>query len=60
MGFPEIGRLIKVGTWREELEFLSDPPISVELLDFIEYLLVVDMVKRPTAWNALQHPYICP
>lgn len=59
MEFPEIGKLIKVGTWREELERISDPCVSRELLDFIEYLLVVDMEKRPTASDALEHPYVC-
>ena len=29
-----------------------------EELDFIEYLLIVDHTKRPTALEALQHPYL--
>jgi serine/threonine protein kinase len=51
-------KLIKGGTLREELQQLSDPPVSPQLLDFIEYLLVVDHSKRPTASEALQHPYL--
>ncbi|GIK02900.1 hypothetical protein Aspvir_006963 [Aspergillus viridinutans] len=49
---------IKVGSLREELEKLPGPKISPELLDFIEFLLVVDHTKRPTASEALQHPYL--
>lgn len=59
MEFPEVGKLIKVGTWREELERIVDPGVSRELLDFIEYLLVADMERRPTAADALGHPYVC-
>lgn len=50
--------LIKIGTLREELQRLSDPPVSPQLLDFIEFLLVIDPRKRPTALEALQHPYL--
>ncbi|KAJ9226789.1 hypothetical protein DTO027B5_1875 [Paecilomyces variotii] len=49
---------IKVGSLRQELERLPGPVVSPELLDFIEYLLVVDHTKRPTASEALQHPYL--
>lgn len=49
--------LMKGGTLREELQRLSDPSVSPQLLDFIESLLVVDHSKRPTASEALQHPY---
>jgi serine/threonine protein kinase len=49
---------IQVGSLREELEKLPGPKISEELLDFIEYLLVIDHMKRPTALEALQHPYL--
>ena len=49
---------IKVGTLRQELDKLNDPKVSPELLDFIDYLLVIDHTKRPTALDALQHPYI--
>ena len=47
---------IKVGTLRQELERLPGPKVSSELIDFIEYLLVVDHTQRPTALEALQHP----
>ena len=50
--------LIKKSTLREELQRLSDPSVSSDLLDFIEFLLVVDHSKRPTASEALQHPYL--
>jgi len=50
--------LIKGGTLREELQQLSDPSVSPQLLEFIEYLLVVDHNKRPTASEALQHPFL--
>jgi len=51
-------KLIKGGTLWEELQRLSDPPTSPQLLDFIESLLVVDHSKRPTASEALQHLYL--
>jgi serine/threonine protein kinase len=44
--------------WRKELEFFPDPPMPQDLLDFIEYLLIIDPDKRPTAPEALQHPYL--
>lgn len=49
---------ITVGSLRQELEKLSAPEVSPELLDFIEFLLVIDHTKRPTAVEALQHPYL--
>ena len=49
---------ITVGTLRQELERMSGPMVSPELLDFIDFLLVVDHTKRPTAEEALQHPYL--
>jgi serine/threonine protein kinase len=52
------GMLMKQTTLRKRLEQLSDPPVSAQLLDFIDYLLVVDHQKRPTASEALQHPYL--
>ncbi|RDL42155.1 uncharacterized protein BP5553_02134 [Venustampulla echinocandica] len=55
---PGLGKLIKVGTLRQELQSLSDPSVSTRLLDFIDYLLVIDMAKRPTAREALQNPYL--
>jgi serine/threonine protein kinase len=44
--------------WLKELEFFPDPPMPQDLLDFIEFLLVLDPGKRPTASEALQHPYL--
>jgi serine/threonine protein kinase len=44
--------------WRKELEFFPDPPMPQDLLDFIESLLILDPEKRPTASEALQHPYL--
>lgn len=49
---------ISVGTLRQELERLPGRRISPELIDFILYLLVIDHTKRPTAAEALQHPYL--
>ncbi|KAF7866775.1 hypothetical protein EAF04_005617 [Stromatinia cepivora] len=51
-------RFIKNDTLREELGRLQDPNVPSELIDFIEYLLVVDHLKRPAASEALQHPYL--
>ena len=51
-------RFIEVGTLRQELEMLPGAKVPPELLDFIEYLLVIDHTKRPTALEALQHPYL--
>ena len=51
-------QLITVGNLRREMENLPGPPVSAELLDFIEYLLVVDHTQRPTAQQALSHPYL--
>ena len=51
-------RFITVGTLRQELEKICAPKVSPELLDFIEFLLVLDHIKRPTAEEALQHPYL--
>ena len=47
-----------VSTLRQELESLSDPKVDSGLLDFIDFLLVVDHTKRPTAAEALKHPYL--
>lgn len=49
---------ITIGTLQQELEKISAPEVSSELLDFIEFLLVLDHTKRPTAEEALQHPYL--
>ncbi|KAK0103328.1 hypothetical protein ONS95_005357 [Cadophora gregata] len=55
---PKLGKLIKVGTLRQELQSLSGPSVSTQLLDFIDYLLVVDMARRPTSRITLEHPYL--
>jgi hypothetical protein len=55
---PGLGKLIKVGTLRQELQSFSDPSVLTQLLDFIDYLLVIDIAKRPTAADALQYPYL--
>ncbi len=60
MEVDPVGKLIKVGSRRQELQSLSGPLISTQLLDFIDYLLVIEMTKRPTAREALQHPYLQP
>jgi serine/threonine protein kinase len=43
--------------WRTELEAIPDPPVPQDLLDFIESLLIIDPEKRPTAAEALLHPF---
>lgn len=45
--------------WREALEAIPDPPVPTDLLDFIQMLLVIDPDRRPTASEALMHPYLC-
>lgn len=49
---------ITVGALRQELERISAPKVSPELLDFTNFLLVLDHTKRPTAVEALQHSYL--
>lgn len=49
---------LTVGTLRQELERLPGSKVSPDLIDFILYLLVIDHTKRPTALEALQHPYL--
>lgn len=49
---------IDVGTLRQELGSLTDPSVDPGLLDFIDSLLIVDNTKRPTAAEALEHPYL--
>jgi len=51
-------KFITTGTLRQELEKLSNPRVCPKLLDFIDFLLVVDHTKRPTAVDALQHLYL--
>ncbi|KAH8707035.1 kinase-like domain-containing protein [Phaeosphaeriaceae sp. PMI808] len=53
-------KLIDRLNWREELQHIPDPPVPSDLLDFIESLLVIDPDKRPTASEALLHPYLQP
>lgn len=50
--------LIPVRSWRRKLEEPSDQVVPPELLDFIEYLLVIDHNKRPTASEERLHPYL--
>ncbi|KAI0538219.1 kinase-like domain-containing protein [Xylaria digitata] len=57
---PPIGKLIKVQSLRQELGRIVDPPISSSLIDFIEALLIIDPSKRPTAEEALRHPFLAP
>ena len=49
---------IDVGTLRQELESLPGPKVDPGLLDFIDSLLIVDHTQRPTAAEALEHPYL--
>ncbi|CAA9956983.1 CMGC/DYRK protein kinase [Pyrenophora teres f. maculata] len=51
-------KLITRDHWRKELEDVTDPPVPRDLLDFIESILVIDPEKRPTAAEALMHPYL--
>lgn len=53
-------KLISRQHWRTELEYMTEPPASRELLDFIATLLVIDPKMRPTASQALRHPYLKP
>lgn len=58
MDDPHTGKmLIQGGNWRQQLEELSDPPPSPELLDFFESLLIIDHSERPSASAASLHPY---
>ncbi|EDU41461.1 hypothetical protein TUN199_06583 [Pyrenophora tritici-repentis] len=59
MDHPSDGtNLISRDYWRKELENIPDPPVPRDLLDFIESILVIDSEKRPTAAEALMHPYL--
>jgi serine/threonine protein kinase len=51
-------KFITVGTMRQELERLPADTISKEYIDFIESLLIIDHIKRPSARDALKHPFI--
>lgn len=44
-------------TLREELESLQTP-LDPRCIEFLEYLLNVDPDQRPTATEALQHPWL--
>lgn len=52
----KLKKFITVGTVRQELERIGGVP--QDLIEFIEYLLVIDHTKRPTARDALRHPYL--
>lgn len=57
---PETGleeQFIKVGTIRRELEKVEGP-IEKGCIDFIENLLAVDSEQRPSALEALKHPWL--
>lgn len=49
---------IAIGTLRHELDKVSSPTICPGLLDFIDFLLVLDHGNRPTTVEALKHPYL--
>jgi serine/threonine protein kinase len=51
-------KLITRVHWRKELEDIPDPPVPSDLLDFIQSLLVIDLERRPSAREALLHPYL--
>lgn len=51
-------RFVKLGTIRQELEAVSGQNIEKGCIDFIESLLVMDHTKRPTAREALNHPWL--
>jgi serine/threonine protein kinase len=49
---------ITTRTVREELEKLPSESISMECMDFIQSLLVIDHTRRPTAKESLNHQFI--
>lgn len=51
-------RFVKLGTIRQELEAVPGQHIEKGCIDFIESLLVMDHTKRPTAREALNHPWL--
>ncbi|KFY45990.1 hypothetical protein V494_00662, partial [Pseudogymnoascus sp. VKM F-4513 (FW-928)] len=58
---PKTGEMrpyILGGTLEQELEKLPRELCSWECIEFILYLLEMDYKKRPTALEALQHPFI--
>lgn len=50
-------RFIKVGSISQELEKVEGP-IEPGCIEFIKSLLVVDPMRRPSAREALQHPWL--
>lgn len=57
---PETGLeqpFIRVGTIRQELEKVEGP-IDPDCITFIESLLVAEPAKRPSAKEALKHPWL--
>jgi serine/threonine protein kinase len=58
---PETGldeQFIKLGTIRQELKNVPGSKTETGCIDFIESLLVLDHTKRPSAKEALQHPWL--
>lgn len=58
---PKTGTMkpyIALGTLQEELRQLPRDLCSLECIDFLVYLLNLDYKKRPTALDALKHPFI--
>lgn len=58
---PETGLdepFIKLGTIRQELMNLPGSQVEIGCIDFIESLLVLDHTKRPSAREALKHPWL--
>lgn len=51
-------QIIKLGTIRQELKNVPGSKIETGCIDFIESLLVLDHTKRPSAKEALQHPWL--
>lgn len=54
----EMKPFIELKSLQEELEALPRELCTRECIDFILYLLTLDHQKRPTASQALKHPYI--
>lgn len=50
--------LILEKTLRKELECLSSDICSKECIEFIQHLMIVDHTKRPSAAEALEHPFV--
>ncbi|PVH84802.1 kinase-like protein [Cadophora sp. DSE1049] len=48
---------METGTLREELENVT-PPIEPGCIDFLEYILNINPDQRPSAREALQHPWL--